>query len=58
MHLSGLEGVVECVNLSRGILGLVDLNPCLFLTRYPMIVAVARGQYLVALVSVSPGQEE
>ena len=41
-----------------GSLGLVDLNPCLFCTRYPMIVAVAEGKYLVALASVSPVQDE
>ena len=39
-------------------LGLVDLTPCLFWTRCPIIVAVVEGQYLVALVSVRPGHEE
>ena len=41
-----------------GGLGLVDLTPCRFWTRCPMIVAVVEGQYLVALASVSPGHEE
>ena len=27
-----------------GVLGLVDLTPCSFWTRFPMIVAVAEGQ--------------
>ena len=36
----------------------VDLTPCLFWTRCPMIVDVAEGKYLVALASVSPGHEE
>ena len=39
-------------------LGLVDLKPWHFCTRCPMMVASADGQYLVALASVSPGQDE
>ena len=41
-----------------GSLGLADLTPCLFWKRCPMILAVAEGQYLVALESVRPGHEE
>ena len=44
--------------LVAGSLGLVDLTPCLFWTRCPMIVDVDEGQYLVALASASPSQEE
>ena len=44
--------------LVAGSLGLVDRTPCLFLTRCPMKVDVAMGQYLVALASVSPFQED
>ena len=39
-------------------LGLVDLTPCRFWTRCPMIVASAYGKYLVALVSIRPGYNE
>ena len=38
-----------------GSLGLVDMTPYLFWTRCPMIVAVAKGQYVVALASAIPG---
>ena len=44
--------------LAVGGLGLVDLTPCCFWTRCPMIVDSADGKYLVALESVSPGHEE
>ena len=44
--------------LVAGSLGLVGLTPCLFWTRCPMIVAVAEGQYLVTLASVSSIHEE
>ena len=37
---------------------LVDLTLCLFWTRFPMMMAVEDGQYLVALAIVRPGQEE
>ena len=41
-----------------GGLGLLDLTPCRFWTRCPMMVASADGQYLVELASMSPGHEE
>ena len=63
---------VTCINISLerireigssgelvfGGLGLVDLTPWLFCTRCPMIVASVDGQFLVALVIVSPGHDE
>ena len=49
-----IRGIVSSGELVVGGLGLVDLNPCCFWTRCPMIVAAADGQYLVALTSVSP----
>ena len=41
-----------------GVLGLVDLNPWRFWTRFSMIVASVDGQYLVALASVIPVHDE
>ena len=38
-------------------LGLVDLNPCYFWKRCPMIVAAADGKYLAALARVNPSHE-
>ena len=53
-----IRGIGSSGELFVGGLGLVDMNPCRFWTRCPMIVAAADGQYLVALASVSPGHEE
>ena len=51
-------GICSSGELVVGGLGLVDLTPCRFWTRFTMIVVVAEGQYLVALAGVSPGHEE
>ena len=40
------------------VLGLVDLTPWCFWTRFPMMVSSEDGKYLVALASVSPGHNE
>ena len=53
-----IRGIGSSGELVVGGLGLVDLTPYRFWTRCPMIVAVAEGQYLVSLESVSPGHEE
>ena len=44
--------------LGIGVFGLVDLTPWRFLTRCPIMVALAEGQYLVALSRVIPGHNE
>ena len=49
-----IRGVGLLGELVVGGLGLVDMTPCRFWTRCPMIVLSADGKYLVALVSVSP----
>ena len=41
-----------------GVLGLVDLNPWRFWTRFSMIVASVDGQYLFALASVIPVHDD
>ena len=53
-----IQGIGLSGELVVGSLGLVDLTPWYFWTRCTMIVAAADGQYLVALVSVSPNHEE
>ena len=53
-----IRGICLSGELVVGGLGLVDLTPFCFWTRCSIIVAVAEGQYLVALGSVRPGHEE
>ena len=44
--------------LGGGGFGLVDLTPWRFWTSFPMMVALAEGQYLVAFSKVIPGHDE
>ena len=44
--------------LGIGVFGLVDLTPWRFLTRCPIMVALAEGQYLVTLARVSLGHDK
>ena len=52
-----IRGICSTGELVVGGLGIVDLTPCCFWTRCPIIVAVAEGQYLVSLESVIPGHK-
>ena len=51
-------GIGSVGELVSWVLGLVELTPWSFGTRGLMMVALAEGQYLVALMSVSPGHDD
>ena len=51
-------GIGSSGKLGGGGFGLFDLTPWRFLKRCLMMVALDEGQYLVALVRVSPGHDE
>ena len=51
-------GIGSSGELGGGGFGLVEITPWIFWTRCPMMVALAEGQYLVALARVIPGHDE